>query len=125
MLRRLKNGARPVRRLSARIRAGASRMRPLGERRRSGRLKGRSLRCNRGEVMDLSAGGLRIRSSRRYSSKLPVQLWTPTRRVTVPAQVRWVKRLGFRKYEIGLQFYDLTPEQANHLTAFATYLSAG
>ncbi len=125
MLRGLHNRNNPVRHLARKVREGASRLRPLGERRRFVRLKGGNLQCNRGRVKDISAGGMRLQSSRRYSSKTTVDLWTATRRVTIPAHVVWTKRIGFRKYEIGLEFQDVTKEIAEHLTAFAAYLRAG
>ena len=126
MLGGIRGRAGPVRHLiQNKIRAGAKRLRPLAERRRFGRLKGGKLQCNRGQVLDISAGGLRLRSVRRYTSRLTVDLWSAARRVTIPAEVVWTKRLGFRKYEIGLEFRDVTQEMAEHLTSFAAYLRAG
>ena len=81
----------PIRQITAKVRAGASRFRPLSERRKTGRLKGESLHCSRGKVMDLSAGGMRLRSSRRYSSKLTIDLASHSRQISVPAEVRWTK----------------------------------
>ena len=107
------------------VRAGAARLRPLADRRRFGRFKGTRLGCNHGKVMDLSGGGMRLRCSTRLSSTLEVQLWTPKRRMTLQAKVAWVRRIGFRKYEIGLQFLDLTPEMRQNLSTFAAYLAAG
>jgi hypothetical protein len=125
MLRGQQGRKSRVSRLAQRVRDKASRFRPLGERRRFGRLKGGNLQCNRGRVLDLSAGGMRLRSGRRYSTRLTVDLWTATRRVTILAELVWTKRLGFRRYEIGLEFRDVTEEIAETLTAFAAYLRAG
>ncbi len=126
MLGGMRGRSEPVRHLiTNKIRAGAKRLRPLAERRRFGRLKGGKLQCNRGQVLDISAGGMRLRSPRRYSSRLTVDVWSASRRVTIPAEVVWTKRIGFRRYEIGLEFHDVTDEIAEHLTAFAAYLRAG
>ena len=118
-------GKRVIRSMSQGVRAGAARLRPLAERRKFGRFKGTRLGCNIGRVMDLSDGGLRIRCSTRLSSQMDVKLWTAKRQITVPAKVAWVRRIGFRKYEIGLEFRNLTPETRTDLSTFAAYLSAG
>ena len=107
------------------LHAGATRLRPLADRRRAGRIKGTGLRCNRGRVIDLSSGGMRLRSPRRLRGELEVELWTRIRRLDVRAKVVWTTRVGFRKYNIGLQFRDVTPDAARELTAFAAYLQSG
>jgi hypothetical protein len=111
--------------MSQGVRAGAARLRPLTDRRQYGRLKGTRLGCNIGTVIDLSGGGLRIRRSTRLSSQMDVKLWTAKRQITVPAKVAWVRRIGFRKYEVGLEFRDLSPDTQKDLSTFAAYLSAG
>ncbi len=110
MRRGVGTGRRVIRKMSQGIRAGAARLRPLTDRRRFGRFKGTRLGCNIGTVIDLSGGGLRIRCATRLSSRMDVKLWTAKRQITVPAKVAWVRRIGFRKYEIGLEFGDLSPE---------------
>ncbi len=125
MRRGVRTGRRVVRKMSQGIRAGAARLRPLTDRRRFGRFKGSRLGCSIGNVVDLSGGGLRVRRSTRLSSQMDVKLWTAKRQITVPAKVAWVRRIGFRKYEIGLEFRDLTPETRKDLSTFAAYLAAG
>ncbi len=125
MRRGVGTGRRVIRRMSQGIRAGAARLRPLTDRRRFGRFKGTRLGCNIGRVIDLSGGGLRIRCTTRLSSRMDVKLWTATRQITVPAKVAWARRIGFRKYEIGLEFGDLSPETQKDLSTFAAYLAAG
>lgn len=118
-------GRQAIRRMAQGVRAGAARLRPLTDRRQFGRFRGTRLGCNLGKVMDLSGGGMRIRCSTRLSSQMNVKLWTAKRQLTVPAKVAWVRRLGFRKYEIGLEFLDMTPETRQDLSTFAAYLAAG
>ncbi len=117
-------GKRVIRRMSQSVRAGAARLRPLTDRRRFGRFRGTRLGCNIGRVVDLSGGGLRVRRATRISSQMDVKLWTPKRQITVLAKVAWVRRIGFRKYEIGLEFLDMTPETRKDLSTFAAYLAA-
>ena len=125
MRRGLGTGKRVIRRMSQSVRAGAARLRPLTDRRRFGRFRGTRLGCNIGRVVDLSGGGLRVRRATRISSQMDVKLWTPKRQITVLAKVAWVRRIGFRKYEIGLEFGDLSPENQKDLSTFAAYLAAG
>ena len=125
MRRRLGERTNPIRAMARGVRAGATRLKPLSERRKWGRVKGSRLGCNLGQVMDLSGGGLRLRSTRRLAGKKYVELWSHSRRVRVLAEVVWAKRLGFRRYELGLQFRDVDDETAKELTGFASYLRAG
>ena len=118
-------GRKAIRRMTNTVRAGAARLRPLTDRRRFGRFNAGRLGCNLGRVMDLSGGGMRVRCPRRCSGIVEVQLWTVTRQTTVQAKVVWTRRIGFRKYELGLEFRDLTPETTQDLSTFAAYLAAG
>ena len=125
MRRGVGTGKRVIRRMSQGIRSTAACLRPLSDRRKFGRFKGTRLGCSIGRVIDLSGGGLRIRRTTRLSSQMDVKLWTPKRQIIVPAKVAWVRRIGFRKYEIGLEFRDLTPDTRKDLSTFAAYLAAG
>src|SRR5262245_53896654 len=88
------------------------------DRRRHGRLKaGETLSSNIGTVRDLSAGGMKVMSRRKYRGKLDVALWDIHRGLRVSAVVVWHRRIGFRRHEMGLQFLDVTPEVARELTA--------
>jgi hypothetical protein len=108
------------------IKAGAKRLRPLSDRRRAGRIKGGKLGCSHGAVIDISSGGMRLRSPRSVRcGELEIELWSRTQRITLRAAAVWCKRVAFRKYEVGLQFCDLTDEARKTLTSFATYLTAG
>ncbi|MHC4416479.1 MAG: PilZ domain-containing protein [Planctomycetota bacterium] len=111
----------PARAVGRTIRAGAGRLRPLFERRRSGRVNAeRKVACDKGAVVNLSVGGMRLRSHRRWSGKLDVDLWAASARVTVRAQVIWSRRVGFRRFEVGLKFIEVTPDILRALTTFAT-----
>ena len=118
-------GKKVFRRMTSTVRAGAARLRPLTDRRHFGRFRAERLKCNLGRVMDLSGGGLRVRCSRRLSGLAHVKLWTARRQTTVQAKIVWTRRIGFRKYELGLEFRDLTPEIRQDLSTFAAYLAAG
>ena len=118
-------GRKAIRRMTNTVRAGAAKLRPLTDRRRFGRFDAGRLGCDLGRVMDLSGGGMRIRCPRRLSGLVDVQLWTVKRRGPVHAKIAWARRIGFRKYELGLEFRDVTPETRQDLSTFAAYLAAG
>ena len=91
------------------------------ERRKSGRLReGETLACDLGSVVDLSAGGMRILAKRKLTGKLDVTLWDTELGLNRRAEVIWCKRLGFRKYEVGLEFRHLTMDDVAELTELAT-----
>ncbi len=63
---------------------------------------------NLGPVLDLSAGGVRILSTKPPNrGQLDVQLSGLDSSVKVRAKVAWCRRLGFRRHEIGLTFVEL------------------
>ena len=125
MSRRLQAGSHAVRTMALRVRAGAARLRPLAERRKAGRIKGGKVSCNWGSVIDISGGGMRVRSPRRLRGRLEVVIWTHHRRVTVRAEAVWCRRVGFRKYDVGLQFLDVTEDIKRELTAIGLYARHG
>ncbi len=91
------------------------------ERRKSGRLREEEiLSCNLGSVVDLSAGGTRILVNRELSGMLDVTLWDTDRQLTLRAEVIWCKRLGFRKFEVGLKFSHMTPDDDRDLAELAS-----
>ena len=91
------------------------------ERRKSGRLReGETLACDLGSVVDLSAGGMRILGKRKLTGKLDVAFWDGERGLKLRAEVIWCKRLGFRKYVVGLEFRYLTTDDVRKLTELAT-----
>ncbi len=103
------------------IRAGATRMRPLFERRKTGsrrRLR-RKLGCNLGSVVDISGGGMRLRSSRRLTGQVELELWISGRSQTVTGLVVWTRRVAFRKFDVGLRFVELPPAAASGIASLA------
>ena len=78
------------------------------------------MECNLGRVLDISAGGMRVLSSRPLKGRQVVELSTTSRRLKVFGDVIWCKKVGFRKHEAGLEYVDRSPELARALGAFAT-----
>jgi hypothetical protein len=108
MSHRWQAGTNAFRTMTRRVRESAARLRQPSDRRKSGRIKGGQVYCSRGDVLDISAGGMRLRSRRRLEGQLEMELRTHHRRVTLQTRIIWCKRVGFRKFDIGVQFVDLT-----------------
>lgn len=91
--------------------------------RRHGRIRCEILKCGLGEVMDISASGMRVmRYGRRVVKEgkvLCLTLKALERTLPVTVKVVWVKRQGFMRYSFGVEFIDMTPEQAASIASFA------
>ncbi len=91
------------------------------DRRRRGRVKSMgSVTSNLGNVLDIYSGGLRVLSRTKVEGEGRVELILPTDRVIVPARVAWCHKVAFRKYVVGLEFINLTPELTQMVTEIAT-----
>ncbi len=86
------------------------------ERRAHGRLPQELLQSSLGPVLDLSIGGMRVQSVKAPKGTIDVELLDFEGPVAVRADVMWVRKLGFRKYEVGLNFPHVPAEVAKQLT---------
>ena len=103
------------------IKASYSKDEEHSDRRRHRRVKATgSVTCNLGRVLDISGGGLRVLSKTKTDGQGHVELTSTTHRVIVPARVVWCHKVGFRKYVMGLEFMNLTPELTQQVTEIAT-----
>ncbi len=84
------------------------------------RLKVEFLKCNLGAVLDLSYGGVRVRSRRALRGGHMVKLYNSGTSVLLKAEVRRCHRIGLGKHEVGLEFIDLSPAVADNLRILAT-----
>ena len=84
-------------------------------RRRHGRVRCDETKCTLGEVLDLSASGVRVlirgRVRLKKDSVTPMLLEIGDAVAPVKAKVVWISREGWFRHTAGLQFVDLTPEQ--------------
>jgi len=93
--------------------------------RRHGRIRCRQTSCCAGEVLDLSASGMRIK--RRGKALMAVDdtfvitIKSPddSMPLSISTRVIWIKREGFRKHLIGLAFIDLDSTTATRLAEVA------
>ncbi len=86
------------------------------ERRSAVRFKLGQLKCNLGRVLDLSSGGVRLLCRRKLRGRHELTLFDRDGGVRVEAEVRWSRRLGLWKHEIGLQFFNVSSDIAVQLT---------
>ncbi len=91
--------------------------------RRFGRICCTRVRCGLGEVLDLSAAGMRVFASRKpklkpdRSYRLRVQ--SDVGECEVVAKLVWSHRLGFRKHLLGLRFVEMQEETRRQLNDLA------
>lgn len=83
------------------------------------------LKCPMGDVMDLSITGLRARSRHRPEMKpgdsVTLVVESESQQIRVTGRAVWVKRAGWRAFEIGVQFIDVRPGIAAALGQLAQY----
>ena len=80
------------------------------DRRSKIRIPQSELHCSLGQVMDISLTGMRVTCRRMPKKVVAFDLNTAVAPMPVCAKVAWAKRVGFRKYEVGLHFLDRSPE---------------
>lgn len=85
--------------------------------RKGGRLRVCGVSSDLGPVRDLSASGMRVRvkGKPKIHECLTVRISAEDLSVTVQARIVWVQRCGLRRYEIGIEFIDLTGEQQQQI----------
>lgn len=91
--------------------------------RRHGRVKCHDVGCTLGEVIDLSASGVRVRSKGRMAvckgDAFSMTIQTLDGPMLAPVRVAWVRRTGFRTHEIGITFGEAGPALRRALSALA------
>lgn len=96
------------------------------ERRKTGRLRCSGLACSLGEVTDLCASGMRVRSTRPLAlpAGTSVTLTADDLSLTVRARVAWARQVGRKSYEAGVEFLNLDGDQRKMLAEIARSSSA-
>lgn len=92
----------------------------LPNRRRFRRFRVSGLNCDAGEVLDVSAAGVKLQSRRKFKGIVNVRLWNEMTEVVLPASIVWSRRLGFRKHEAGLRFVNMCADAAKKLAMILT-----
>lgn len=93
---------------------------------RRGRVTIEMARCTLGEIINVSPTGVRVgfKGARsaipKENALFSMEMQTPDGLVTVPARIVWVKRTGFRKFDIGIEFGETDPATVAKLRQLAT-----
>ncbi len=91
--------------------------------RRTGRLRCNMLECTLGEVIDISAAGMRVRhkGSPRFAvgDVIALSLVFASAEVRLETRVVWMRRIGFRRHEIGFEFCGIDPQTRDGLIEIA------
>ena len=95
------------------------------DRRRHGRLRCESTRSCIGNVLDISASGMRVQRSGRPIMEVGDQFRITVHPdagepvLTLPSRVVRIERTGFRKHVYGIEFVELNDEQKRRLSELA------
>ncbi len=85
--------------------------RPEGEGRVCGRLRCEMMECDLGEVADISASGMRVKTKGKPPVKVGDRMKLGIRAAgtqsVVMAEVIWLKKQGWFRHELGLRFVDV------------------
>ncbi len=95
---------------------GMYRKTKLHDRRTHARLSQESLVCDLGPVLDLSIGGLRVLCKRCHDGPMTIRLSAFEFDMNLDGQVVWTRHLGFRRYEIGVEFLNVDDDTAKILS---------
>jgi hypothetical protein len=88
--------------------------------RKFGRLVQQPLRCNLGIILDISAGGMSVRTKHMPDTDCLVDIPGHPLPGPLKARIIWCRKSGFFTNDIGLQFVDVTQEMARRLCAIGT-----
>ncbi|MBS0196002.1 MAG: PilZ domain-containing protein [Planctomycetes bacterium] len=95
------------------------------QRRRHGRVLCEDLSSSLGEVVNLSASGMRVRGAEKppkVGSRLTIRIDAPDGALFAGTVVQWTRRIGLFRFEVGLRFEPITPQlqvSLNRLARFA------
>src|SRR5262245_6752646 len=94
-----------------------------GNARRNGRVRCQWTHCDLGEILDLSASGMRVRSRKKIAAEVGARISAIIEGMDGPFDVSggvvWKKKVGLFKWEMGIEFVDLTPEANKALVLIA------
>ncbi len=88
----------------------------------AGRVRCQDIECSLGEILDLSVGGMRVKTSARLpriGSTLTVTIAALEGQVTAAVTVQWIRRRGWLRREVGLKFGPLDARVARVLCDLA------
>jgi hypothetical protein len=94
-------------------------------RRRATRHKVDALECDLGEVLDLSSTGMRVacrgKPPIRIGQSGSIRLQTVSGAVPLTGRVAWLRRVGIRRFEVGVDFLNVTRQLGAALDDLARF----
>lgn len=91
--------------------------------RKNGRIRCQWTHCNLGDVLDIGAGGMRVRCRRRLIAPVNGQLSVIVEgldgQFAVSARIAWKRRVGLFGWEIGLQLIEVSNGSRTKLAQMA------
>ncbi len=97
------------------------------QRRRHGRVACELLSCQLGEVVNMSASGVMIRgkgrANKQTDDRLELDLKCLDHKLHVTARVAWLRQKD-KNYEMGLEFVDLGPDEAQQVRSLLPIAAA-
>lgn len=89
----------------------------------TGRVRCLAIQSSLGEVLDISAGGARIRRSGRlkvdHQTVFPLRISSACGCCEIQARVRWEQKLGLFSWIFGVEFLDVSADARQVLNAIA------
>jgi hypothetical protein len=77
-----------------------------------------------GAVLDLSAGGMRVLSTRSREGEAEIEILAGEHAMSIRGRVAWSRRVGFRKHLVGIAFIDVDAEIARRLARISSCYGA-
>lgn len=89
------------------------------------RVSSQGVSCHLGHVLDISGGGMRIRTERApgisKGDQCSFGVRSSRHQVSVRGQIVWTRRAGWKCYEIGVRWLDASPVHVQLLLQLARY----
>ncbi len=93
--------------------------------RRGDRYQATNVRCMLGDVVDVSSTGLRVRGKgappAAAAQVIHLNVCTEGQKVNCAARIVWSRRVGFRSFEVGLEFVNTSRGARAAIVQFARY----
>jgi hypothetical protein len=75
-----------------------------------------NVRCNLGDIVDLSAAGMRVITRKPLDGDTRVTLLAQRAAVQLSGKIAWSKRMGFRRHMVGVEFVQVDAHAEAMLT---------
>ena len=109
MAKAARNDANPLRDIERQMKLEQATQAAINKR-RHGRLRPGMMWCNLGKVLDFSASGLRLATKHNLEGEQVVVIKANEQSMLLHGTIVWARKLGFRRYQVGIEFADVSPQ---------------